>query len=104
MTQLSLKDLRALPDPFRVATVVGIGLLVLGAVCLFHYTQLLNRKRIAIARGVWENNVSTAAEDWKNRFATDKTRTVRLYQVGQWSFGIGAIALGVVIAKLLLTS
>lgn len=39
-----------MPEEFRIATVVGIGLLVVAAILLFHYTQKLNQARIAIAR------------------------------------------------------
>jgi hypothetical protein len=102
VTQLPLETLQALPERFRIATVAGIVLLVIAALCLFHYSQKLNQARIAIARHVLDQPIQDVASDWASNFGNRWTRYIVLYGVGQWTFALGALTLGTVVAKLLL--
>jgi len=102
VTQLPLDELQALPEGFRITTVVGIVLLVLSAACLFYYTQRLNMTRIKLATRVLDSEVREIASEWTVGFGAGKSRWIMLYMVGQSLQVFGAIALSVVTARLLL--
>ncbi len=92
-----------LPLGFRVTTLAGIVLLALAAVALFYYTHLLNRARIAIASQFVRAGGENVATEWSGTFgSTTHEPHIWLYNLGQWMFVIGGIALAVVIGKLLL--
>jgi hypothetical protein len=103
ITQLPLDTLQGLPLGFRVVTLAGVVLLALAAVALFYYTHLLNRARIAIAANFVHAASENVATKWSGDFGTTANEPyIWLYNLGQWLFAIGGVALAVVIGKLLL--
>lgn len=105
VTQIPLSQLLALPEAFRVLTVIAVGLLTLAAVLLFRYTQKLNdtRQKLAYAalgdpspnmQAVWGPNFEPANEE--------RLKWVRPLTYGSRLLGAGGLLLGVVVARLLL--
>jgi hypothetical protein len=65
VTQIPLSRLRALPELYRVLTVIAVFLLALAAVLLFRYTQKLNDKRQQLAAEALERPPPNMLERWK---------------------------------------
>ena len=130
VTQIPLSQLRALPEAFRVLTVIAIGLLASAAVLLFHYTQKLNLTRLRLAQAAllhqppnmhdrWDANFDDPGKLWdrvraalksgepreacEQAQARKQTRDwVRPLTYGNLLLGAGGLLLGVVVARLLL--
>jgi len=105
VTQIPLSQLRALPELFRVLTVIAIGLLALAAVLLFYYTQKLNGKRLELANAALGDPPPNMQVEWGANFEpANKARRkwVRPLTYGSRLLGAGGLLLGVVVARLLL--
>jgi hypothetical protein len=105
VTQIPLSHLLALPEAFRVLTVIAVGLLALAAVLLFRYTQKLNLKRLELAKAALEDPSPNMHAEWGANFGKPDAvtrRYVRPLRYGNRLLGVGGLLLGVVVARLLL--
>ena len=68
VTQIPLSQLRALPEAFRVLTVIAIGLLASAAVLLFVYTQKLNLRRLQLAQAALMDPPPNMHKEWGANF------------------------------------
>jgi hypothetical protein len=98
ITQIELDELQALPEPFRVVIVIGMGVLLLSAVAYFLYSQELNKARIKVARR-GPATPATIAVDWPHS-AEGYTDWLWLYIAGQVLFVAGVLCLGAVVGRL----
>ena len=109
VTQIELKDLRALSQEWDWVTVGGIALLVVAGLSYFHYSQLLNQARLAIAKDLDRpaSLAATVTEKWETPFmsspASSASHALGFYAVGQVCFTGGALLLFAVVAKLILS-
>lgn len=105
VTQIPLSHLLALPEAFRVLTVIAVGLLSLAAVILFYYTQKLNHTRLTLAQAALEDPPPNMHARWNANFGerdADTSRYVWPFRYGIRLLGAGGLLLGVVVARLLL--
>jgi hypothetical protein len=108
VTQIDLKDLRALSGEWGVATVAGIALLVVAGLAYFHYSQLLNRSRLRIAKNMSRSASlsGTVRDSWETPFMSSDSSVpsnpLLYYGVGQGCFVVGGALLLSVVAKLIL--
>lgn len=100
VTQIELKELKALPEGWRVLIVAGMSMLLVSSIMYFLYSQELNKARIRVAkRG--EATAGTIGEDWPHS-QPGYSQHLWMYGTGQGLFVAGVVCLGLVIGRLLL--